>query len=84
MTGIGSYRLKLNQSARIFHRQAAQQDLVEQAVDGCVRSDTQGQDQHGDKGESRALAQLAQRVPKVLQQGAHRLFLSQRFHRVEL
>ncbi len=41
MTGIASDRLKLNQPAGIFHRQTAQQHLVEQAVDRGVGSDAQ-------------------------------------------
>jgi hypothetical protein len=45
--------------------------VIEHAEDGGGQADTQSKRGNGDGGEARVLAQLAQRITKVPQQGLH-------------
>src|SRR5439155_6534996 len=51
-----------NESLRIFHRYGAQEHGVDEAEDGGVRADTEGQGEDGDGGEAGGLAQHPQAV----------------------
>ena len=48
-----------------------QEDGVGHREHGNVRADAQGQRQHGNQRESRRLAQLAQRVAKLVEKCMH-------------
>ncbi len=55
-----------HQPIRIFHRQCPQQHLIQQAEDGGIRADPEGQREHRGGRESRASAELADGVAQIL------------------
>ncbi len=58
-----------HQRLRIGYRQILQHQCIHQREDGCIRADTQRQSQNGNHAEPRRLAQRAQRIAAVLQNG---------------
>src|ERR1700722_4239770 len=56
---------------RIGHRQRPQQNPLHERKDGRSRPDAESQSNDRRYGESRRLAQLAQRITQVLKQGVH-------------
>ena len=61
-----------DQFLRFWVRQGDEQDAIDQAEDGSVGTDAERQCNHRNRGETRALAQLAHRVPHILYQAVHR------------
>ena len=59
------------QAIRVFIRQRPQQDRIDHAENGRIRSDPERQSDDGDRGEPRALAQLPQRIANVLDESSH-------------
>src|SRR5207244_10742769 len=55
-----------NESLRIFHWYGAQEHGVDEAEDGGVRADTEGQGEDGDGGEAGGLAQHHQAEVQIL------------------
>jgi hypothetical protein len=51
---------------RILYRQHSPHDGINQAKDGRIRADAQGQRQHGHGGKAWAAAQLTQTVSNIL------------------
>jgi hypothetical protein len=56
---------------RIFHRQQPQQDLVDQAEDGCVRADAQCERKNGNYNKYRRLLKSAKSETEVLPEMSH-------------
>ena len=63
--------IQLHQPLRISHRQGAQHDGVDQTEDGGIGADAEGQRDHGNGGETGALAQHAHAVADILKQTFH-------------
>src|SRR6185312_14415070 len=59
----------LNQLLRSLHRQETEHNGIDQAENGRVRANAQGQSQNGDGGEGRRFAQHAQRKAQILNEG---------------
>jgi hypothetical protein len=61
LTGVFANIVQADKALTLLEREGAEQDGVDQAEDGGVGADSQGEGENGDGGEAGVLAQGAER-----------------------
>lgn len=62
---VARSRIEMDQPSGLLERQAAQEEIIDQAKDRGVKADPEREREHGEKGEARGLEQLPESKSKI-------------------